>query len=273
MKKLLYVLVVLVAIMLSSCSEKDDNPTAPPADTNVYGYKLDQFIAKAAVHDLITTNVEDTTDYRSLFAYEIVSADEDAWSPRQSTNAGYDLPWETFKEGYYVHSDNKKTWFADASLPGAFKVRNTGTFRLYRKVDIVTGRSTKLAELNKLTKHNMTNWLSASEDAIKLSDLLEGITTYTAVKIIAGDGTAVDHTPAQIEDGYYFLTTETTTFPSFNGSMTGLQKKLKRIARLEVTTTETQDHTFPYADEATVNISFTVPTDLSGLTSTILTDY
>ncbi len=270
MKKLLYVLFILVAIMLSSCSEKDDNT---PTDLNIYGYKLDQFISQAAVHDLITTDAEDLTDYRSLFAYEIVSADEDAWSPRQSTNAGYDLSWESFKEGYYVPSDNKKTWFADASLPGAFKVRNTGTFRLYRKVDIVTGRSTKLAELNKLTKHNMTNWLSASEDAIKLSDLLEGITTYTAVKIVAGDGTAVDYTPAQIEDGYYFLTTETTTFPSFNGSMTGLQKKLKRIARLEVTTTETQAHSFPYADEATVNISFTVPTDLSGLNSTVMTDY
>ncbi|PKN73850.1 MAG: hypothetical protein CVU50_01295 [Candidatus Cloacimonetes bacterium HGW-Cloacimonetes-3] len=273
MKKLLYVLFILVAVVLSSCSEKDNNTNNNPTDLNIYGYKLDQFISQAAVHDLITSDAEDVTDYRSLFAYEIVSADEDAWSPRQSVNAGYDLSWESFKDGFFIPSDNKKTWFADASLPGAFKVRNTGTFRLYRKVDIVAGGSTKLAELHSLPKHNMTNWASYAEDAIKLSDLLQGITNYTSVKLVAGDGYAVDYTPEQIQDAYYFLNTETTTFPSFNGSMTGSQKKFKRLARLEITTLEVQSHNFTVADHATVNITFPVPTDLSSYTRTVMTDY
>ncbi len=271
MKKLTYALLLLIVMFTFSCSKDDDNDT--PTDVNIYGYKLDQFVPQNTVHDLITTDAEDLTDYRSLFAYEIVSADEDEWSPRLSVNAGYDLGWNAFKEGFYVPSDNKKTWFADTSLPSAFKVRNTGKFNLYRKVDVVTTRSTKMVELKGLTTTDMTNWSSVSEAAVKLSDLLEGIGSYTSVKLVAGDDYSVTYTPEQIQDGYYFLSSEVTTFPSFNATMSGSQKKFKRLARIEVTTADEQVHTFANAPHDKVSISFSVPADLAGYTSTVMTNY
>ncbi len=271
MKKLLFIMVLIISLLLISCSEKDDNPT----DVNVYGYKLDQFITQATVNQLITSDTTDENDYRYLFAYEIVSDDAEPWSPRQSSNTSSDLKWESFKEGFYIPSDNKKTWFADPSLPNAFKVKNAKTFKLYRKVDIVTTRSSKHAELHSLTKHTVNNWNSTPqpEEAIKLSDLLTGIASYTSVKLVAGDGYSVEYTPEQIADGYYLLTSEVTTFPNLNSTMTGSQKKFKRLARLEVTTTDEQDHIFGYADQATANTSFTIPNDLSAYTKTVMVDY
>ncbi len=271
MKKLNFALLLIIVMLTFSCSEKDDNDT--PTDVNIYGYKLEQFIPQNTVHDLLTTDATDLSDYRSLFAYEIVSADEDEWSPRLSVNAGYDLAWNVFKDGFYVPSDNKKTWFADSSMPGAFKVRNTGKFNLYRKVDVVTGRSTKLVELKGLSSYDITNWSSVSEAAIKLSDLLAGIGTYSSVKLVAGDDYSVTYTPEQIQDGYYFLGTEITTFPNFNATMSGSQKKFKRLARIEVTTTEEQVHSFSLAPHDKASISFSVPTDLGGYTSTVMTNY
>jgi hypothetical protein len=270
MKKLLFILLVLVAMLLSSCSEKDDNPT----DVNIYGYKLEQFIPKTAVHDLITTDENDLTDYRNLFSYEIVSADANAWSPRLSSYAGYDLSWANFKEGFYVPSDEKKTWFANPALPGAFKVRNAGTFKLYRKVDVVGGRSTKEVELRGLQLSCIINWSGTNEEAIKLSDLLQGLSSYSSVTLIATDGFSRTYTPEQIADGCYLLNSEVTTFPSFNTTTpTSGQWKLKKLARVNVTTAEIQMFPFRNADHEYANISFSIPADLSGYTKTLMTNH
>ena len=45
MKKVLFLLLVLAALLIGACSENDD-----PTDVNIYGYKLHQFIDKAAVN-------------------------------------------------------------------------------------------------------------------------------------------------------------------------------------------------------------------------------
>jgi hypothetical protein len=272
MKKLSIVFLALLALLVFACSEKDDNPT----DTNIYGYQLDQFISKTAVRDLVDATQPDSIDYRSLFAYEIVSADEDAWSPRQSTStgAGVDLPWATFKQGFYVPSDSKKTWFPPAlGLPGAFKVRNAGNFKLYRKVDVVSGNVSKIAELKGLQVYSINNWDNTMEDAVKLSDLLQGIAVYDTVRFTAVDGYSRDYTPEQIADGYYLLTSEVTTFPTLNGSMTGGQKKFKKLATVEALSAAAQSFTFPLAVHDNANISFPVPTDLSGYDRTVMTDY
>ncbi len=269
MNKLLLIIVLFISILLISCSEKDDTPT----DVNIYGYKLDQFISSTSVRQLVTSDTTDVNDYRYLFAYEIVSNDAVPWSPRQSPNTSFDLKWEDFKDGFYIPSDNKKTWFSNTAIPNAFKVKNAKTFRLYRKVDVVTTRSSKHAELHSLTKHTINNWNNSPEEAVKLSDLLTGIDSYTGVKLVAGDGYSMSYTPEQIADAYYLLSSEITTFPNFNSTMTGSQKKFKRLAKLEVTTTNEQNHTFGYAEQATSNISFTIPNDLSGYTRTIMVDY
>src|SRR5512133_2100839 len=98
MNKFLLIMLSIITILgMVACSEKDDNPT----DVGVYGYKLDQFITKSVVADSVDSEAADTTDFRNLFNYEIVSG-EDGFSPRLSANAGYDLNWNAFKAGFLV---------------------------------------------------------------------------------------------------------------------------------------------------------------------------
>jgi len=269
MKRILLLLTVLVLLMITACSEKDN-----PTDTNIYGYKLDQFILKTAVRDIVDPTAADTTDFRCLFAYEIVTADSDAWSPRLSVNAGYDLNWELFREGFLVPSDNRKTWFpASLSLPSAFKVKNTGTVRLYRKVEVQSGRSEKTVELKSLAIHSVENWTSTMEDAIKLSDLMQGISTADTIRLIAVDGYTMDYTLDQINDGYYLLSSEKTTFPTYNDSMDGSHKKFKKLARMEVLGGDAQVFNFPLAPNTISSLNVTIPESMTGYQSTILTDY
>ena len=55
-------------------------------------------------------------------------------------------------------------------LPSAFKVRNAGLFRLYRKVDVDAGnRGSKLIELRGLSTYTVDNW---SDTAKMLSSLV-----------------------------------------------------------------------------------------------------
>ncbi|MDD2229151.1 MAG: hypothetical protein PHY48_07065 [Candidatus Cloacimonetes bacterium] len=266
MKKLTFIVVLLAVLFLSSCSEKDNPTDVPPIDTNVYGYQLDQFISQSAVHDLITTDATDLNDYRSLFGYEIVGSD--GVSPRDKIDtAGYDLPWSKFKEGFFVPSKDMRTWFPPAlTLPGAFKIKNAETFRLYRKVNVIANNDTTMVELKGLTIHSIPNWNDVNEDAIKLSDLLQGITTYESATLNDIGGYNKTFTPEQIADGYYLLASETTTFPNFNPPTGGGQWKFKRLASINVTTTETQNHAFGNAAHGTENISFTMPSDLSTFT-------
>jgi len=270
MKRALIFLLMLLILLVNACSEKDNNPT----DTNIYGYKLDQFISKSAVSDLVDPTAADTTDFRSLFAYEIVSADSVPWSPRLSSYAGYDLPWETHQLGFIVPSDGNRTWFPPAlSLPGAFKVRNTGCFKLYRKVDVVTNRDSKMAELKGLNITTLSNWIDGTEDAIKLSDLLQGIAVYDTVRLVAVDGYTKEYTAEQINDGYYLLDSEVTTFPNFNESMQNSQKKFKKLARMEVVGVNSQEFEFPLAVHDKACLSVPVPENLNDYEATVMTDY
>ncbi len=270
MKKTLFLLITILALLLlSACSEKDDNPT----DTNIYGYSLDQFIDKAVVTDSLDATAADSLDFRNLFNYEIVGSD--GFSPRSSSYAGYDLDWNSFKAGYIVPSDGNRTWFADASLPGAFRVRNTSTLRLYRKVEVAAGaKSTKDVELKGLTAYQIPNWNSVSEAAIKLSDLVQGIAAYDSIKFVAFDGYTKYYNSAQIADGYYLLNSEVTTFPTLNGEMAGSLKKFKKLAAVEAMgATTAQTYSFALADSTNADVAFTIPASFEGFTNTALTDY
>ncbi|MDD4310014.1 MAG: hypothetical protein PHO32_06500 [Candidatus Cloacimonetes bacterium] len=268
MKKLSLLLLLLVLLSFG-CSEKDDNPT----DLNVYGYKLHQFITKSAVNALVDPAAPDTVDYRGLFAYEIVASD--GYSPRSSSNAGYDLPWQTFKDGYVVPTDEGKTWFPNANLPGAFKVKYANLFRLYRKVDVLTCIGSKMVELHSLPIYQIDNWSSppAQEPAIKLSDLIQGIADADTLILIAGDGYSRSYTAEKFNDGYYLLNSEVTTFPNFNATMTGGEKKFKRLASIDTLCQTEQSYTFTNADTTSLNISFPLPADLSTYEREVLTDY
>ena len=267
MKKLTYLTLLLALLLgLAACSEDD-----PPTGEDVLGYSLDQFIPADSVRVAVDPEAEPDEEFRTLFAYEIVSG-VDGYSPRDSDNAGYDLPWETFAGGYFVPSDDHRTWFPSASLPGAFKVRDAGLFRLYRKVDISTGVSgSKTAELGALPTHQVANWDGGQETAIKLSDLLQGIAAYDSLALFAADGYSKTYPPELIADGYYFLGSEVTTFPTFNDDLPGSVKKFKKLARMEVYGSATaQNHTFELTPQAGADLVFNIPTDLSGYTSTVM---
>lgn len=267
---MLIMLSIIAIFGMVACSEKDDNPT----DVGVYGYKLDQFITKSAVAAHIDSTAADSTEFRNLYNYEIVSG-TDGFSPRLSANAGYDLNWSAYKEGFLVATDGNKTWFADATLPHAFQVQETGLFRVYRKIDIVTeSKGTKSAELRGLSIYPITNWDGNTEDAIKLSDLLTGIAAYDSVQIICYDGYGTDkyYQSAAINDGYYLLNTERTIFPT--ASLPNNQKKMKKVAYLNVIgATSAQNNDFELAPNDAADFTFDVPASLTGYIQTELTGY
>ncbi len=229
-------------------------------------------VTTAITNPLIDTAATATDDFRSLFAIEIVSADANQWSPRLSSNAGYDLAWPTFKDGYIVPSMNNRTLFPNADLPGAFKVTNTGLFRLYRKVDLLSAaKDSVMVELRGLQPHCVDNWSGAPEDAIKLSDLLATYSGYASVTLIAVDGYSRDYTPEQIADGYYLLSSEVTTFPTLNDSMTSGQKKFKKLAKLRVSSEATNvNHQYLLADKQHANLEVPVPTSFTSYEATIM---
>ena len=267
MKKLIY-LCAMIALLLSlaACSE-NDNPT----DEDVLGYRMDQFINADSVRNHVDSSADATDDFRSLFAYEIVSS-EDGFSPRQSSYAGYDLTWDLFAGGYFVPSDDHRTWFPDAGLPGAFKVRDADLFRLYRKVEVNSGiRASKQVELKGLIQYPTENWDGESEDAVKLSDLLQGVAAYDSVGFVAVDGYTKYYQPELVSDGYYLLDSEVTTFPSFNDDLPNSVKQFRKLATVQIygaTTDMTAD--LVLAPQDTYDLSFTVPENLSGFTSTVM---
>jgi hypothetical protein len=265
------VLLVALAMLLgfTACSDDDDNGT----QIDILGYSLDQFVTIEDAIQITNPADDEDTDYRSLYAYEIVGSD--GWSPRESVNAGYDLLWDTFKAGYIVPTDNKRTWFSDDTIPGAFRVKNADKIRLYRQIGVRdTVRISVPQELGALTAYTVTNWSGEEEEAIKLIDLLQGYDGYSTVTLFAVDGYNKTYEAEMIADGYYLLDSERTTFPSFNDSMEGGMKKFKYIATMQVNMAAKNGigpHGNAASDKADLEITF--PEHFNSFHSTVLTDY
>ncbi len=268
MKKLIYsVAAILLLLGLVACSENDN-----PSDNPILGYSLDQFVNADTVRALVDAGAPDTLDFRGLYSYEIVSAD-DGFSPRSSSYAGYDLSWALFKAGYLVPSDNNRTWFPNSDLPGAFKVRNAGEFRLYRRVQVNSGAVSKDVELRGLTLHTVANWNSADEAAIKLSDLLCGIAVYDSVRFTAADGYTKTYLPELVDAGYYLLDSEVTTFGDLNPNLPGGTKKFKKLSGFTIYGAATAPAAgFILAQPTAADISFPVPASFNGYESTEMLD-
>lgn len=266
MKKLTYLIfIALLLFGLFACSE-DDKPT----DARILGYSLDQFIDANAVRAKITSDPEDTEDYRALFNYELVASD--GFTPRQGQTGGYDLPWSILQQGYYVPSDNHSTWFPNLNLGGAFKVKNAESIRLYRKVVVSCGASSADCELRGLTVEEVENWGGEMEPAIRLNQFVSAVASYDSVRFTAPDGYVKYYKPEHIQDGYYLLNSEVTTFPSLNSSMPGSLKKFKKLASVDVMGAAADPTlTFALSPQDKTDLSFPIPTDLSGFQSTDLT--
>jgi hypothetical protein len=228
-KYLLVLLVTVVLLGISACSE-DDNSTEP----RILGYLLDQFVDIATVQEITDPSEGDLIDFRMLYNYEIVA--EDGYSPRQREDtAGYDLYWDTFKTGYMVPADEYRTRFLDETTPGAFDVKNAATIRLYRRIVIADSLGNSYyKELGALPVYTIQNWDNEDEAAVKLSDLISGHQNFSTVKLMASDGYSKEYSPEEIADGYYLLESERTTFPTFNDDMQNSQKKFKYVDKIEL---------------------------------------
>lgn len=271
MKNYLVVLVALAMMLgFTACSDKDNG-----TEVKILGYSLDQFVTIADAIQITNPADNENTDYRSLYAYEIVSSD--GWSPRQSVNAGYDLLWNTFKSGYLVPADNKRSWFAGDTIPGAFRVKNADKIRLYRQIGVQdTVNASVPQELGALTTYTVTNWSGEDEEAIKLSDLLQGYAGYSTVTLFAVDGYSKTYEADMIADGYYLLSSERTTFPSYNDNpdIGNSLKRFKYIATMQVNMAAKNvigPHGNANSDKADLVIDF--PQHFDAFTSTVLTDY
>jgi hypothetical protein len=266
-KKIVFSLITIIILFaLSACSEKDN-----PTEAKIYGYILEQFVTQEAVLQITDPTADSGTDFRALYAYEIVA--DDGWSPRQSSNAGYDLNWGTLRTGYIVPDDSRRTWFDNDYLPGAFRVKNSEALRLYRKVDVeVTAGPLYSFELGALPMHCVPNWNGENEDAIKLSDLLAAFEGYSQITLTAYDDYSMDYTTEQIQDGYYLLNSEVTTFPGFNDEMNGGQKRFKKLAKITVDG-NAGEVDFSTAAPETADLQISLPISFSGYEATELTGY
>ena len=267
MRKIFFsLLTVLLLLSFTACSE-DDNTTDP----KIYGYLLEQFVSTDAVIQITDPSAEANTDFRDLYTYEIVASD--GYSPRNSSNAGYDLDWDVLKAGYIVPDDNRRTWFDNPDMPGAFRVKDATNLRLYRKVDIEDSLGTTYyVELGSLPVHQIENWDGELEDAIKLSDLLTPFAQYEGVTLYAYDDYAKEYTPEQIQDGYYFPQSEVSTFPTFNDSMQGGQKKFKKLAGIVVGGVAGSID-YDNAASSSTDLDITLPETFGGYEATELIDY
>jgi hypothetical protein len=267
-KYIVSILALLLLLSITACSE-DDNATT----IQILGYSLDQFISVEDVRLITDASADETTDFRELYAVEIVATD--GWSPRNSSNAGFDLTWNQFRAGYLVPDDGNRTWFSDPDLPGAFRVREAAQLRLYRQITIAdTAGDIQHLELGTLPVYPITNWDNACEDAIKLSDLVVNFTDFESVTLTAVDGYSRDFTPAQIADGYYLLESEITTFPTFNDSMEGGQKRFKKLALITTTgATNSAPHQYGNSPVERADLVLAIPELFDSYTATILTDY
>lgn len=263
-KAIFSLLLLSMLLMFTACSEKDNG-----TDPKIYGYILEQFVNKVAVNLITDPEPDEGDDFRGLYNYEIVASD--GFSPRNSSNAGWDLKWEVLKTGYIVPDDNRRTWFNNSELPGAFRVKDATKFNLYRKVEVAdtTGVGVYF-ELGGLTTHQIENWDGEQEASIKLSDLIAHFSNVTGVTLLAGDGYSKDYTLEQIQDGYYLLQSEVSTFPTFNDDMAGGLKKFKKLASVRVNGTP---GTITYLNAATPDLEIALPESFSAFERTELVDY
>lgn len=265
MKKLtLSLIAVLLLLAFTACSEKDNT-----TDAKIYGYLLEQFVTQDAVTQITDPSADAEADFRTLYNYEIIAGD--GFSPRLSSNAGYDLNWSIFKTGFIVPDDNRRTWFDNPDIPGAFRVKDATKIKLYRKVDVTDSTGTgNYCELHSFSTHQVENWNGEQEAAIKLSDLIVSFSDVSGVTLAAADGYSKDYSLEQIQDGYYLLESEVTTFPSFNADMAGGLKKFKKLATIRVNGTATD---VPYYNATVADLEINLPTTFAGYEATELLNY
>lgn len=268
MKKHLLIGLALLLLLLSACSEKDDNtstnPNTPnppamattadsvvtmPAEDTVFAdslifnvdyngestqaVSLTNFVTKEMTDALVDNTNDDET--QKLFAYHLIASDN--FTPR---DRGYaDLTWEKFKTGVLLPQKSFRSYFASDSIETAFDVKHLLTVKMYRAVQVIKADgSMALFEMNTLTPHQVANYDSLMENAVKLQDFISEFVTATPAEYdyIFSDNTGYTKTFTweQVQDGYWLMDSKKTIFPSYP-DMPNSQKKFKKLMSITLT--------------------------------------
>ena len=192
------VAVILAVFFLVACEEKDSNNkplvglppvlsnnpdlvvSLPPVDTIFpdsvmveITYQGDQVDAVPLLYFI------NDIDNPGLYYYEIVGQPNN-WSPRDSSNGGYDLSWSIFNLGYLLPSKDYRTYFEDPDLPSAFNVKSASNINLYRTIIVVKPDGEEVPfEINILEVIDIEHHLDGMRTAYRLKDLITSYITTT----------------------------------------------------------------------------------------------
>jgi len=268
---ILTLLLVLALFMFSGCSEKDstgpDNPQpeAPAlADNfdleivlpdsleqydsqdvdyegvNTTGYSLAQFVGQSEVNQYLDV---EQFDSRTLFAYEIVSSDDDGnWSPR--LRGMPDLAWSQFSSGYILPAESAKAFFPDELIAGTYNVKYATYFRLYRKIDTSLDGTSTTYETGAFPTTEITyikNDETFVEQGFPLTNLISDYVTDDqenySYRFVAGDGWENDDTDnifswEDLQNGYWLTELDRAVF--LNEDTTLKWKSVKYVESIQL---------------------------------------
>ena len=194
LKMFIVIAVIIAALFLVACEEKDSkpsNPILPPALSNNPD-RVVSLLPESGVPDSIVV----TIDYQGnpvnavplpyfimdvensgMYYYEIVAPD---FSPRDSSNGGYDLSYNIFSSGYLLPSIDYRTYFENPDLPSAFNVKNASILNLYRTIVIVKPDGEEVPfEINILGVMDIVHHADGPRTAYRLKDLITNYITTT----------------------------------------------------------------------------------------------
>ncbi|MCD4693268.1 MAG: hypothetical protein K8R79_10160 [Calditrichales bacterium] len=199
----------------------------------------DAIMLSSFVDTTLIPNFEDKGgtlyDARVLYAYQIVSGDDDRFS---ASAKGYpNNIWSEMQLGYIVTGTRKVVFLDEVDLPNAYNVKNTHYIKIYRKFDIDSLGIVKFSELRDFAVEQVTNYDDQLEDAVPLkSVIMQAVSnpenfSYN-LRSLDDYGPDTDMTWTEFQTGYWLLESKRTIFS--DTTLTGGQYKLKVLEKILV---------------------------------------
>lgn len=192
--------------------------------------QLSSFIDTSLIHPFIKDTI--AYDSRSLYSYQIVGDDGFSASVKGYRNN----IWNHLKLGHILTS-NRKVIFPDSKidLPGAYDVKTTRHIYIHRKIDLAFTDSTIFVELRVVAPVQVTNPDNVLEQAVPLASIVASKVSNTTayqfnLRSLDNFGPTIPMTWAQIQTGYWLLTSEKTMFT--DTSLVGGRYKLKVLEKI-----------------------------------------
>jgi hypothetical protein len=201
--------------------------------------RLNEFVTDSLAPEYV---VNDSTNYNThgLYAYQIIG--DDGFSA--SGNRGYpDNTWAHFNMGYMIIS-TRRAIFPDDSidLASAYNVTGMRYIVLHRKFDMarpadMAPDSDAFVEWKAVTSVMVTNTDGQQESALPLSGFVTHIipnpdTLQYNMSAIDGFGPTSAMTWAQLQTGYWLLTSEKTMFT--DTTLVGGRYRLRLLESIQI---------------------------------------